>query len=290
MRPTHVLMYVTAVLSISSASILVLLSGAVAPACAFWRLLIASIILLPFYLLRREGAIFRGGDHAVNYLFIIIAGISLGMHFTLWMDSLFRLPVIVSTTIVVTYPIYAYIFEILIFKIKFRYTDILGMLIAFAGILLYFHEALNIGIVDLLGVIESFVASILAAVYFFIGRFIRLRAGLFTYVVPTYIVGAATVVPYSIITNSNITNYPVITWIYFALLALIPMIGGHTIMNYLLKFYSSYVVSSIAFLEPVGASLLALLILNQVPRIEHIVATPLVLCGVALVLRSASES
>ena len=49
-------------------------------------------------------------------------------------------------------------------------------------------------------------------------------------------------------------------------------------------------VSSIAFLEPVGASLLALLILNQVPRIEHIVATPLVLCGVALVLRSASES
>ena len=290
MRPTHVLMYVTAVLSISSASILVLLSGAVAPACAFWRLLIASIILLPFYLLRREGAIFRGGDHAVNYLFIIIAGISLGMHFTLWMDSLFRLPVIVSTTIVVTYPIYAYIFEILIFKIKFRYTDILGMLIAFAGILLYFHEALNIGIVNLLGVIESFVASILAAVYFFIGRFIRLRVGLFTYVVPTYIVGAATVVPYSIITNSNITNYPVITWIYFALLALIPMIGGHTIMNYLLKFYSSYVVSSIAFLEPVGASLLALLILNQVPRIEHIVATPLVLCGVALVLRSASES
>ncbi len=290
MRPTHILMYITAVLSISSASILVLLSGAVAAACAFWRLLIASIILLPFYLLRRRGTVLSSEGHVVNYLFIVIAGTSLGMHFTLWMDSLFRLPVIVSTTIVVTYPIYAYIFEILIFKVKFRYTDILGMLIAFTGILLYFHEALNIGIVDLLGVIESFIASVLAAIYFFIGRFIRLRTGLLTYVIPTYIVGAAAVVPYSIITNANITNYPVATWIYFALLALIPMMGGHTIMNYLLKFYSSYVVSSIAFLEPIGASLLALLILNQVPKIEHVIATPLVLCGVALVLRSASES
>ena len=283
MKLKHIPLYITAVLSISSASILVLLSEAPAEACAFWRLLLATLILCIIGI--------SGGLSKLRLKLslrmlplVIIAGTSLGLHFTLWMDSLFRVPVIVSTAVVVTYPVYSLIMEYVTGTSRVLLTDIAGIFIALLGIAVYFHEAFFIKILNTLGVIEAFIASLLASIYFYIGRIIRLRASLLSYILPTYGIGALTVLAYSLLKNVTLIGYSLNSWIYFIMLAVIPMMGGHTVMNYLLRYYSSYTVSSAAFLEPIGASLLALAFLSQVPDIPHIIGALLIIMGVFMLL------
>ncbi|MEM4848896.1 MAG: EamA family transporter, partial [Ignisphaera sp.] len=74
------------------------------------------------------------------------------------------------------------------------------------------------------------------------------------------------------------------SWLWFLLLAIVPMLGGHTIMNYLLKFYRSSSVTSIALAEPVIASILAVLVFGEVVEVFHIVCLAIILIGIAISL------
>jgi drug/metabolite transporter (DMT)-like permease len=52
------------------------------------------------------------------------------------------------------------------------------------------------------------------------------------------------------------------------------MLGGHTIINYLMKYVKSYVATVIGFVEAPGATILASLVLSQ--RIEMYVAVGMI--------------
>ncbi|RLG73682.1 MAG: EamA/RhaT family transporter, partial [Thermoprotei archaeon] len=89
---------------------------------------------------------------------------------------------------------------------------------------------------------------------------------------------------YSFLIGENILQHSFNTYIYFILLALIPMIGGHTVMNYLLKYLKTSIVTSIALGEPVGASILAYYILGQEVDLLKASAMALVLFSLFLVI------
>ncbi len=279
----HLFLFIIATFSISSSSILVLLSGASAIACAFWRLLISTFMLFLFSEFFKVKIKLGNVRHLILF---IISGMTLGIHFVLWMDSLFRVPVAISTTIVVAYPIHALLIEHLLLKEKIKKVKIFGLTLGFIGILIYFHDSIILKILDPIGVLESFIASLLAAIYFYVGSIARKVLDIYSYTIPTYLFGSITVLFYSYLANDNILSYPLTSWLWFMALALIPMIGGHTVMNYLLKYYRSSTVTSIAFLEPIGASVLAYVILGQLPKIEHLLVVPLILFGVLLTILS----
>jgi drug/metabolite transporter (DMT)-like permease len=66
----------------------------------------------------------------------------------------------------------------------------------------------------------------------------------------------------------------------FVLLAAVPMLGGHTVSNWVLKHLPAHTVATWILLEPVGAALLAWPLVGEVP------AAP-TLAGGALVLLAA---
>lgn len=275
-------LFIIASISISSASLFVLLSNASAPACAFWRLLFSSLLIVIYVLISGKNLVFQ-----IKYLLMIsFSGFSLGLHFALWMDSLFRVPVAVSTAIVVTYPIYALLIEVLLGHEKADIYRVLGMILAFSGVLIYFHQSLFIGVLSFIGVFESFLGALFVTIYFYIGRIIRRELDIYSYVIPTYIIGAMTVLGYSIILRDNVLIYVSGSWIWFLALAIVPMIGGHTVMNYLLRFYRSSTVTSIAFIEPIGASILVYVFIGQMPGILHLVIVPIIIAGVMLTIIS----
>ncbi|RLF21795.1 MAG: EamA/RhaT family transporter [Thermoprotei archaeon] len=276
------LMFIAA-LSISFASIFVLLSGASAVACAFWRLILSTGILYAYSRVTGSRIVLRDMRSCI---FSIASGIALGMHFALWMNSLFRVPVVVSTTVVVTYPIHTLVFEKVFLGERINTVRALGMSIAFVGILLYFYDSLITATLDFIGVLESFTASVLSAAYFYMGRIVRRNTDVYGYVVPAYSMGSLTVLLYAIFINDNVIQYLPSSWPWFVALAIVPMIGGHTVMNYLLRFYRSSTVTSIAFTEPLGATMLAYLILGQVPNIRHLVIAPIVLLGTVMAMAS----
>ena len=245
-KPQHYILYLVILISISLAGPLVVYSGAPGSVAAFWRLMISSLLAIIPWLRNPRVEPLQ-----------VLAGVFLALHFITWMQSLYLLPIGISTTIVIAYPLWSIIIDKAFRKEEISMRQITGTLIAFLAIAAMF---IPMGGLDLnpLGLILSILGSLFAAVYFEINRHFRsgglpLSALLF----PVYFTAAATALLYNIVNGIELLAYPTRTYLVFIMLAIIPMIGGHTLMNYLLKYYKASKVTVIALGEPVGASIIA---------------------------------
>ena len=279
------LAFTVILICISSASILVLLSNATSISCAFWRLFISSIIMWCIALTKNK--LRRIFANRRILVLTLISGSSLAVHFLLWIESLFWVPVSVSTSIVVTYPLFILIFDYFVLKEKITCLQVLGLIGGFIGVLLFTHPRI-LGAHSVYGVFLALGGALTASVYFIIGRTVRRKVGLLEYVVPTYSFASLTLFLYAVVVGEDLIGYPPRTFMYFVLLALLPMIGGHTIMNYLLRFLKASIVTSIALGEPIGASLLAYYILGQEIGWSRALAMGVVLFSLALVISSGA--
>ncbi|MFW9846067.1 MAG: EamA family transporter, partial [Candidatus Thorarchaeota archaeon] len=70
----------------------------------------------------------------------------------------------------------------------------------------------------------------------------------------------------------------------FVALAIFPTALGHSVNNYLLTLVPAYVVSSAVLGEPIGATLLAVAFLGEIPTELALVGFFVILVGIALVL------
>lgn len=266
--------------SISSSSILVLLSGATAVSCAFWRLFIASLILWFFWLL-------RGGSSGLAIdrrilIYSVASGMFLALHFLLWMESLFIIPVAVSTTVVVTYPLFSAMIDRFILREEIGFLQVIGLTLGFIGVLLFTHP--QVASYDVYGVLLSLWGALAGAIYFGIGRLVRKKTDLVGYTVLAYTSASISLLLYALASKENLLSNPAETYAYFLLLALIPMIGGHTLINYILRYMKTSVATSIALTEPIGASILAYFILDQQMVPSEVLVMMLVLASVALTI------
>lgn len=253
------LLAVIAWLSVSSASILVLLSGSSALVCAFWRLAIAVAVILAYAALSGQ---FIPRYSRTTAVLSIIAGLFLATHFLTWMESLFHIPVSLSTTIVMLYPIVALVYETILGISRPTRREAAGILVAFLGALVAVRP--YIAGETLFGVLLAATGALTGAAYFTLGRLLR-RSGvsLASYTVLCYSSAALSLLCYSAVVAQPLLPSSSTSWPYLILLALVPMIGGHTVMNYLMKKFKSYVVSAIGFGEAPGATVLASLVLSQ---------------------------
>jgi len=285
-RAVQYALIVVAWLSISSASVIVVLSGATALACAFWRLFIATL-LIALYSLSRGSSNLHPGD--IKYFSLsILSGILLATHFLTWMESLFYIPISLSTTIVVLYPLIAMLYETALRISKPRWSELLGILIAFCGTVI----AVQPYLVEraLYGSILALTGAITAAAYFTIGRYLRKRGiSLASYTVVCYSSSTIFIFAYSVATNQSVLPVELNMWIYLVLLALIPMLGGHTVINYLVKYMKSYVATVIGFGEAPGATILASLVLSQEVSSNVLIGMSITILGALYTIREGMK-
>lgn len=279
---TDLVLMIIAWVSISSASVLVILSGATALVCAFWRVFVSSVLVLSYRALTEPAR--RSRVNLISpsiYLKSVVAGVLLGLHFLTWMESLFLIPVALSTTVVVMYPLINALFEGITHK-TLKKVEILGLTLAFTGVIIATRPQLG-SETGVLGVFLAFIGSLCAAGYFYLGRSSR-KAGmpLTSYTIVAYTSASLTLLAYALATKSTLLPASTTSWTYLFLLAVIPMLGGHTVINYLLKRMKSYVVTSVALGEPPGATLLAALILGQQIQAETVGGMTLALIGVLI--------
>ncbi len=266
-------------LSISLSSIIIILSGANALQAAFWRLFFSVLLLCGYEILvnRRMRLGFT--------IYSLVAGVLLGLHFLTWMKSLFLIPVSLSTTLVVMYPAITALLDHIVLKEKIDVRQVIGLLTAFIGIVIMLNPGFQMNNQYLYGSLLALSGAFFAAGYFFIGRITRLEGNSVTeYTIPTYSIASITILLIGLTTDSFFTIFPPKTWCYLLLLAIIPMIGGHTVMNYLLKHMKTYGVTSIALGEPVGATILAYIFLSQTISPRIILGMSIVLTGLFLVI------
>jgi drug/metabolite transporter (DMT)-like permease len=276
--------------AISFGAIFVRLAGAPAPLVASLRMIFASLILLPFVLFSRSlrGNLARLSPKDVALL--ALAGLFLALHFMLWISSLSLTGVTSSVVFVTTNPLFVALYTIVVLKERVARTFWFGLGLALLG-------GLVIGGGDILGGGARWQGDLLAlggavaiAGYFLVGSRLRKRLTLFSYVFPVYSFAAAILFAAALVTHMQFTGFGWRSFFYCFMLAFVCQILGHSFFNYALKHLHATVVTIAVLGEPVGASLLAILILRETPVLTEILGGASILFGIFLVLYFSPET
>ena len=279
---------VIGVLSVSTAAVLVKLAeSAPASIIANYRLLFAVLIMAP-YMLTKHAHEFKSITKR-DWILASISGIFLAFHFILWFQSLNYTSVASSVVLVTLQPIFAFLGTFLFFKEKFTVGAVLSMMIAITGSVIISWGDFQISGLALWGDILALLGAIMVTGYFLLGQNVRKRLPLMTYTFVVYGISCLTLILYNLVLQQPFTGYPADHWWVFLGLAIIPTFFGHTLFNWALKWVSTSTISMSIVFEPVGASILAYLILGEMITWSQWLGGSIVLLGLSLFIISTTK-
>ncbi|OAS85916.1 MULTISPECIES: DMT family transporter [Metabacillus] len=272
------------VFALSTSAIFVKLADAPATITAFYRMLFAAVMLLPFLLVNKKNRQELRLLSKKQWGLGLLSGVFLAAHYVLWFESLNYTSVASSTVIVTLQPLFSMVGGYFLFKERFSKGAIMGCLVAIAGSIVIGWQDFQISGQALFGDILAFIAAGIITAYFFIGQHVRKRLSLIPYSVISY--GSSTLLlgVFAFSQQTPFFNYSVQTWWFFIGLAFIATILGQTIFNWLLKWLSTSIISMSILGETIGTCILAYLILDEVISLQQGIGIALILIGLALFL------
>ena len=277
-----------ALAGISFAGPLVRLSQADPLAIAAWRLGF-SLIIVAFALLLTGQWREWGNLTRRDAMLAFAAGVALAFHFWAWNTSIHLTTIAASVTLVsLQPPIVIGISAIFLREVPGR-RQVAGIALAVFGAMVIAMPAWRTSGAGapsgaLLGNLLAVSAAATAAIYYTIGRHLRGKFGIWSYVSLCYGACAVTLLALAWLTGVRLAPQPGRELAIFAGLAIGPMLLGHTGLNWALKYMPAYVVNLIVLGEPLGATLLGAVIpgIRQIPSLTTILGGAVVLAGVLL--------
>lgn len=266
------------VLAVSFSAILIRLADAPPLAVAFYRNAMAASLLLPVVLARHRGEI-RSLTRR-QWGLAALAGALLAVHFATWIPSLDYTTVAASTVLVTTQPVWVALIGRVTLGERVVPRAAAGIGLSLAGAAVISGGDFGLSARAAFGDLLALAGAIAVAGYVLSGRSLRRHVSLLTYVGIAYTVCAGLLALAMLASRTPFTGFEPKTWGLFVLMALVPHILGHTVFNYLLAHVEAAVVAIAVMGEPVGASLLALVILGEVPPWATVAGSVLVLAGI----------
>jgi drug/metabolite transporter (DMT)-like permease len=290
LSPSHVragVLLPIGVAAMSFASIFIRFCDAPPLVIAAYRLTLATLILLSLALpktLRESRRLSRR-----EILPSLAAGLFLCFHFAFWITSLQYTSVASSVIFVTTNPIFVGIASSFLFRERMSPVLFLSILVAVVGGIIIGWGDLGKGPDQLYGDFLSLLGAVMATGYLLVGRSVRQKVSLTTYVTLVYGVAAFFLILLALFKGDPLFGYPPKEYILFLLLAVGPQLIGHSSLNWALKFFSATLVAVFILGEPVGASILAYFILGENPGLSLIWGGALVLAGIYLSAREEKK-
>ncbi len=225
---------------------------------AFFRLLFASLILIPFTLpiLKKNLKLLT----LKNVLRLTLMGIFFALHFFFWIKAVQITKVAHAAICFALNPAFIAIGAVVFLKEKISRGTILGILLGFIGIAAiglgdFSFEGLNNQ--DFLGDALSVLAALVFAIYFLLGK--SLRSNIDNRVVMSFVYTVGSLFSFILISFMDLPlgNFNQTTWLALLTLAIFQTILGHASIIYVLKFFKASFVSTFLLLEPLLAGLVA---------------------------------
>jgi drug/metabolite transporter (DMT)-like permease len=283
---------VLSVLGVSLSGPLVRLSTAHPVAIAVWRLTFSLGIIAVPLLVRGSWRQWAQLDRR-GFLLAVTGGALLALHFWTWNTSVGLTTIAASVVLVNVQPLIVGALSAVWLREAPTRDQWLGIVVATGGaFVVVLPDLLDAGAVSLkgralLGDALAFAGAVTAACYYVIGRRLRSTLDLWSYVALVYGACLVTLLLIATLTGVALGPYPPREYGIFALLALGPMLLGHTGMNWALKYARAYQVNIVLLGEPIGATLLAALLpgIRERPTIVTLIGGGIVLTGILLAER-----
>ncbi len=275
------LLMLIGIVAISFSSIFIKWSSAPVSVQGMYRLLFTSLLMLPFarpysgaaFALRRK-----------DWLLLLVSGAMLALHFLLWMGSLKFTSVASSTMIMALEPVFIMLGAYLLYKEKSSMSAIAGLAIAIFGVVFIGWGDIGLSSDNLKGDLLSIGGTAAVAAHLLIGQKLVARMPSYLYSLIVFIAAAFVFAVYNLLAGIPFFDYPPREWGIFVLLAIVPTVFGHILFNWLLQYASATTVSMNILGEPVGASILAFLLLGEQLTILQWAGGVLVMGGLAVYL------
>jgi drug/metabolite transporter (DMT)-like permease len=273
-----------AVIAMSWAGPIVRFTTAPALAISAWRLVIATIFI-GIVLVFRQSA-WRGVHITPKELRLaLLAGALLALHFWTWVTSLTYTTIASSVVLVSMQPLFVAILSVTLLHEKPGRAQWIGIAVAVVGAGIIGWGDFGGGTRVMIGDGLALSGAVFGAGYYVIGRALRQRFDLWLYIGLVYGIAAVLlVVAVAAIPAVPLTGYARQDWLIFFALAAGPMMIGHTGVNYALRYVPAYLANLVTLGEPVGATLIAWLLvgINEVPGPKFLLGGALVLGGILI--------
>jgi drug/metabolite transporter (DMT)-like permease len=289
------------ILAVSTGSIFVRFAQQDVPSLviAAWRLTLATLVLAPFAYRhnRQELKGLQRGELGLA----VLSGVFLALHFATWITSLEYTSVASSVVLVSTTPLWVALLSPFILREPITRFVLVGMLLAIVGgVVVGISDTCSLSGMRLacppfgdfiqgeafFGDVLALTGAVMAAGYVMIGRRLRGRISLVGYITVVYGMAAVVLIFIMLAAGESAFGYPWQAYIWLILLALIPQLLGHSSFNWALRYLSAAYVAITLLGEPIGATVLAYLLLEETPSALKIFGAILILFGIYIASQS----
>jgi len=263
-------------------------------AIAAFRLLFAVLIILPFVVQKyhQELRSFSKPD----LLFTLLSGLLLAIHFASWITSLEYTSVASSVVLVSTTPLWVAAASPLLLKERVERRVWWGLLITLiGGLVIAFSDSWvksgswtglslqNLGAENTLqGDLLAVLGAVSGAGYLIIGRRLRKKYSLLPYILLVYGTAAVLLILSVLLVEGVPPVYPPKVYVWLVLMAVFPQLIGHSIFNWALRYLPAGYVSVTLLGEPLGSTILAYIILREIPNQPKLIGAILILSGIMI--------
>lgn len=275
------ILLIISIIGISFSAIFVKWSDAPSTVLSMYRMYFACILLLPMVWRRRKDLIKVSKQ---EWGFLALSGGCLGLSFALWFASLKLTTVASSTIILALQPILALVGGFIFYKERADLRTVLTIGIAILGVVLVgWGDLGHVSNAAILGDILSFLNVIAVVGYLLIGQNKVKQMSHWIYSFSVFLFAGIALHIYNLAAGVPTLDYPPREWGIFLLLAVFPTLS-HVIFNFLLSHVNATTISMSVLGEPVGATILAAVLLGERVHGLQLLGSLVVLMGVSLFL------
>lgn len=290
-----------AILAVSTASIMIRFAQATFSSLtiAAFRLGIASLALAPFYLKKKKRNL---QPLSINDAIILMfSGVLLAAHFASWIKSLEMTNVISSVVLGTTTPIWVSLLSFILLNEKLKSIFYAGLLVSLTGVIVIslsdmcdiyqFKVTCEVNSPHIFssdsakGNLLALTGAFCAAGYILCGKKLRLKLTNLSYIFPVYVIASLLLIFGILILEEFPIRIIQLNFIWIVLIAIIPQLVGHSLINWSLGHFPASYVSLALLGEPVGSALLALIFLGDKPMMLQILGSIMVLLGIIIASR-----
>jgi drug/metabolite transporter (DMT)-like permease len=289
------------ILAVSTASIFIRYAQEYAPSIviAAYRLSLAALVLSLPALLRHRPELQSLNRREITLA--LFSGFFLALHFATWITSLEYTTVASSVVLVTTTPLWVALLSPVTIKEPLSRAVLVGMVLALiGGVIVGLSDTCRWSEAGLtcpplaefvrgrafFGDLLALSGAFMAAAYILIGRRLRSKMTLIPYIFVVYGFAAVVLVTIMLIAGQSPLGFPPQAYGWFALLALVPQLFGHSTFNWALRYLSAAYVSIALLGEPIGSTVLAYFLLHETPTGLKIFGAILILAGIYVASRS----
>lgn len=212
------------------------------------------------------------------------AGVFLGVHFTAWIESLYLTSVASSSVLVSTSPIFLAILGYVFLReqLSLRVTVAILLAVGGAALIALGDASGGGGDAPVLGNALAVSAALFVSLYLIVGRIVRRKTSWLAYVFPLYAVTAGTVLLLAVVSAAPLRGFSARFYLLCAAMAVGPQILGHGSFNYAVRYVPASILGLLSLVEPIGASILAYFLFDELPGTLAMIGISVVLGAMAL--------